>query len=168
MLVHIASNLLGRVYVPVSILVVTSFVLGMVLAGGYAGDSWSYRDSFHNSSGDSMDSFRYSLDGSYRGHFNQIDSSNSWSSSNLMKSMLRSCSIAIGCWVRGAAVVLGKEDTVHIDQDRTRCCTGKHTAGKDLNIWQELSSYPFSAFLTRVFMLGAVWVEVGRPVRLFR
>ena len=132
MLVHIASNLLGRVYVPVSIMVVTSFVLGMVLAGAYAGDSW----------GNSMDSRDsscwHSFDSSYGGHFNYLDSSNSRSNSNLlmMKRMLMTRSIAIGCGVRGAAMVLWKEDTIHIDKEWTSCCTGKETAGKDLNNWQ--------------------------------
>ena len=134
MLVHIASNLLGRVSVPVSIMVVTSFVLGMVLAGAYAGDSWG-------NSMDSMDSRDsscwHSFDSSYGGHFNYLDSSNSRSNSNLlvMKRMLRTSSIAIGCGVRGAAMVLWKEDTIHVDKEWTSCCTGKETAGNDLNNW---------------------------------
>ena len=78
MVMHISSSFLGRVDVVVAILVITSLILGMVLAGGH---SWDSCNSFHGCYwGNSNSCYWGSF---YCNYFNwsRLHSSNSWDSS---------------------------------------------------------------------------------------
>merc|ERR1740128_1550994 len=70
MVMHISSSFLGRVDVVVSILVITSLILGMVLAGGHSRDSCY---SFHSCYWGSFYCINF--------NWSRLHSSNSWDSS---------------------------------------------------------------------------------------